>query len=184
MVVQKPHIWADSGSNALQIHCHHAFQWAAPTPHQTKILLTRIHTHKIINITAHYCTYLWFHINYKGIANHHVRLILISLYYTIISDFRIDIPGAKSVLPKKRTIPCFWPATNTWSPTSTLTPSGSKLTPGKDFFLGAGGEANQMWNSDDKLQIYTSLLCTPRLLIFNQKCSTNCNIVKYYYNLK
>lgn len=44
MVVQKPHIWADSGSNALQIHCHHAFQWAAPTPHQTNILITWIHT--------------------------------------------------------------------------------------------------------------------------------------------
>lgn len=59
MVVQKPHIWANSGSNVLQIHCHHAFQWAAPTPHQTNILITRIHTHKLLNT---YCTLLYLYV--------------------------------------------------------------------------------------------------------------------------
>ncbi len=111
---------------------------------------------------------------------YHVRDILI---IPLSQYFCIDLPGAKSVLPKKRTIPCFWPATNTRSPTSTLTPSGSKLTPGKDFFLGAGANANQIWNSDDKLQIYTSLLCTPRLLIFYQKCSTKLIYIQIYFNI-
>ncbi len=134
---------------------------------------------------------MWFYINYKGIPINkcqgysHYTIISCQGYshYTIISDFCIDLPGAKSVLPKKRTIPCFWPATNTRSPTSTLTPSGSKLTPGKDFFLGAGANANQIWNSDDKLQIYTSLLCTPRLLIFYQKCSTKLIYIQIYFNI-